>query len=306
VRRVAVGGTPDHHAARTEATPAVGTLDLSLGSQAPLDDVNESFRAAGSPGQRRVSFAATPAAAAPPLPLAISIALVGAGRAGAMSLPDRRLDELATLGAERAAELCRHHGVRVTFLVPGAHIERHIALARRLALEHEIGLFGFDPVRAGPDDPLRAHERLVSATGISARWYAPAFGAPVSDAWLETAGLHRVPPAGVVRVGPMRLTIEAALRLPKPLAGALLSRALTRLAGPAPAAALRSAVGATGADPTRHPSPRVLHVPLLAGSFARAAAGDLPRGLRAAREPDLGILARAASPGLRIGPAPAF
>jgi hypothetical protein len=293
--RVAGADALVRQTARTDAFPESSFLDLSLGSQAPLNRFNESSRAAGPPGQRRVSFAATPPAVAPPLPLAISIALVGSGREGAMSLPDRRLDELSVLGAERAAALCRAHRIRVTFLVPGAHAERHAALVRRLALDHEIGLFGFDPVRAGPDDPLRARERLASATGIEARWYGPPFHAPVSNVWLETAGLHRVPAAGVIRIGPMLLAVETVLRLPKPLASTLLSRALERLAA-----------SATGGDPTRATSRRLLHVPLLAGSFARAAAGDLPRGLRAGAEPDLGMLARAASPGVGIGPAAAF
>lgn len=305
-RRVGGAGLSGHRIARDDGTSPDVSLDLSLGATSPLGNATDTSRAAGPSGQRRVSCAAPPAAADRPLPLAISIALVGAGRAGAMSFPDRRLDELTALGAERAAELCRAQRIRVTFLVPGAHAERHAELLRRLALDHEIGLFGFDPVRAGPDDPLRARERLASATGIAARWYAPPFHAPVGDVWLAAAGLDRVPAAGAVRVGPMRLPVATALRLPKPLAAALLARALARLAGPAPSDKPRSAARATGDAPTRAPASHVLHVPLLAGSFARAASGDLPRSLRATAEPDLGMLARAASPGLGRGPASAF
>ncbi|MFM7261966.1 MAG: hypothetical protein ACKO3W_15360 [bacterium] len=248
-------------------------VDLSLGALTSPVTPRTTIRASGPSDRGRGFFPERSAAERLTSPLAISIALVGANRAGCIALPSARLDELAVLGARRALEACRAHRVRVTFLVPGASVERHAALVRQLAEEHEIGLFGFDPMRAGPDDPLRARERLEAAIGVAARWYAPPFGAPASPIWIDAAGLQRVPSSGNLRLGPVPVPIERALAWPSPVAALLLRRAVSR-------------------------STAALHLPLVAGSFAEhPAVADLPRTLRPPRAPDLGMLVRAASIG---------
>lgn len=252
-------------------------VDLSLSALTSPVTPRTTIRASGPSDRGRGFFPERSAAERLTSPLALSIALsialVGANRAGCIALPSARLDELTMLGAKRALEACRAHRVRVTFLVPGASVERHAALVRQLAEEHEIGLFGFDPMRAGPDDPLRARERLEAATGVAARWYAPPFGAPASPIWIDAAGLQRVPTSGNLRLGPVPVPIDRALAWPSPVTALLLRRAVSR-------------------------STAALHLPLVAGSFAQhPAVADLPRTLRPPRAPDLGMLVRAASIG---------
>ena len=105
--------------------------------------------------------------------IALSFAVVGGTRRECLTLPDGALISRAAEGARRAAEACESLGLRATFLVPGAHITHHVKLLHTLVSRHEIGLYGFDPVRPAPDDPFRGREALTVALGCEARWYCP-------------------------------------------------------------------------------------------------------------------------------------
>ena len=147
--------------------------------------------------------------------------MVGGTRRECLTLPDGALISRAAEGARRASEACDRLGLRATFLVPGAHITHHAKLLRTLVSRHEIGLYGFDPVRPAPDDPFRGREALTVALGCEARWYSSAFGAPTAETAILHAGLQRVPPGGSVRLAGVRIPLASFLQRPT-----LLSRSL--------------------------------------------------------------------------------
>lgn len=161
--------------------------------------------------------------------IALSIAVVGGTFHECMTLPDATLLDRATEGARQAAAACDRLRLRATFLVPGAHARHHISLLRDLAPRHEIGLYGFDPVRPAPDDPFRARERVFVTHGKSVDWYFPAFGAPTPDDAVVHAGLRRVPQAHPVRLAGLKLHLAPILQF-APLAGLTRSFAAAALA----------------------------------------------------------------------------
>jgi hypothetical protein len=286
--------------ARGDARP----LDLSLGAHAPIGTHPGAHAPIGTHPGAHAPIGTHPGAHAPigthpgaHAPIAITVALVASGRRALHALPERRLDEVAAFGAERAAERCRTLGIRVTFLVPGATSERHADLIRRLARSHEIGLFGFDPARPGPDDPLRACDRLAAATGVLARWYARPFGAPVAPSWLDAARLDAVPEAASIGLGPMRIDAMRAYHLSRPMeripvAGELFGHVFGRLFGHL-LVARRAPDRAAAPRANRADGPAAVHLPLLAGGFAGPASDDLPRAFRPAPAPELARLVAA-------------
>ena len=168
--------------------------------------------------------------------IGLSIAVVGGTFHECMTLPDAILRDRAREGARQAAAACDRLRLRATFLVPGAHALLHIALLRELAPRHEIGLYGFDPVRPAPDDPFRARERVVVALGGDVCWYCPAFCAPTSEEAVLHAGLRRVPRASPVRLAGLKFRLAPILqfvpiaRLTRSVAAAALARARSQVA----------------------------------------------------------------------------
>ncbi len=188
--------------------------------------------------------------------IALSFAVVGGTRRECLTLPDGALISRAAEGARRAAEACESLGLRATFLVPGAHITHHVKLLHTLVSRHEIGLYGFDPVRPAPDDPFRGREALTVALGCEARWYCPAFGAPTAESAIVHGGLLRVPPAGSVRLAGVRFPLASFLQRPTLLGRSLW---LTRTAVERARAQMARETRDTR-DTSEHRAPAVLHV----------------------------------------------
>ncbi len=219
--------------------------------------VGSASRADSRPAERRAHVksrnAADPQGRRRCSRIALSFAVVGGTRRECMTLPDGALISRAAEGARRASEACDRLGLRATFLVPGAHITHHVKLLRTLVSRHEIGLYGFDPVRPAPDDPFRGREALTVALGCEARWYCPAFGAPTAETAIVHGGLQRVPPSGSVRLAGVRFPLASFLQRPTLLGRSLwLTRSAVERAHAQMARETR--------DTSEHRAPAVLHV----------------------------------------------
>jgi len=121
----------------------------------------------------------------------------------------------------RVLEVLEAHGVKATFFVVGAEVERHPALARELVTRgHELGNHTFshgvttDLFLAGrlAADVARCQQTIEAVTGQQARWYRPAVGIrnPPVHAAARKVGLPVVTWSDAPRDGARAFTLERA------------------------------------------------------------------------------------------------
>lgn len=121
----------------------------------------------------------------------------------------------------RVLQVLEAHGVKATFFVVGAQVERHPELARELvARGHELGNHTFrhgvtsDLFLAGrlAEDVARCQRTIEQVTGQKARWYRPAVGIrnPPVHAAARRVGLPVVTWSDAARDGAWPFTAQKA------------------------------------------------------------------------------------------------